>query len=777
MGSVPSPFDLVPLRHRSFVLGLVAGVLGVVGAAVLTSLLEPYTTQNVFLVPFLAAVFGAAWVGGVRPALATTLLAVIAVDYLFAAPRGSFVVAPVDLVRLAVFTVVAVLVAGLVEARDRLLRRLEEQREWLLVTLASAGDALVVTDDDARVVFLNPVAEGLLGWTAQEAHARPLHEVFRIANEATREPVANPVARVMATGKVVGLANHTVLIARDGREVPIDDSASPVRDRDGQTRGVVLLFRDVTARRDVERRLAEQGALFEQALDSVFARDLDRTIVFWNRAAERLYGWTSNEAVGQNPHELLHTVFPVWVEEVERALLEKGVWEGEVTHTCRDGREVVEESRHVLVRDDEGRPRLILEINRDITKRRIAEVERERALREAREANRLKDDFLSTLSHELRTPLNAILGWSQILAQSSLDAETTRRALRTISRNAEAQSQLIADVLDVSRIVSGKMRLSIQRVDLARVAADALESVRPAADAKGVVLRPAIEGPNLWVSADPDRVQQILWNLLSNAIKFTPRGGEVRLEVGSSESRVRIRVTDTGIGIPPDFLPRVFERFSQRDSSFSRAHGGLGLGLAIVRHLAEAHGGGVTAESGGEGKGASFTVQLPIKAVCEEGEELPAADGRRAIVPTGDGVALDGLRVLVVDDEEDARELVREVLSRHGAEVRCAPGAEAALQFLQDERFDLLVADIGMPGVDGYELIRHVRALPSDRGGQVMALAVTAYGRPEDRLWALAAGYQQHLAKPVMPGELVVVAASLFRRRANGTAPTTDLRT
>jgi PAS domain S-box-containing protein len=762
--SAPSPFDPLTLRRRSATRGLTAALTSVAGATLLAFILRPYTAETIFLVPFLGAVFLAAWVGGLRVGLVTTVLSVLTVGYFFVSPSFSFAARSQDLVRLVVFAGVATFVAVLVDARDRLLRRLGEQREWLLVTLASAGDGLIVADAGGRIVFMNPIAEQLVGWSTAEARGRALHEVFTIVNEFTREPVSNPVSKVLSTGAVVGLANHTVLLARDGREVPVDDSAAPVRGDDGRTMGVVLLFRDVSERRTVERRLAEQGALFEQALDTVFARDLSRRIVFWNRASERLYGWTRDEAVGKNPHELLQTVVPVSVDEIERSVLEDGLWEGELTHTCRDGRQVVEESRHVLIRDNEGRPTLILEVNRDITRRRRAEEERERALQEARDANRLKDDFLSTLSHELRTPLNAILGWSQILQQSSLDEETRERALRTIARNAEAQSQLIADVLDVSRIVSGKMRLSVRRVDLARVATDSFDSVKPAAEAKGVRLEQAIGTRPLWMRADPDRLQQILWNLLSNAIKFTPRGGEVRLEVKAAESRATIRVADSGIGIPPDFLPRVFERFSQRDSSFSRAHGGLGLGLAIVRHLAEAHGGGVTAASDGENRGATFTVHLPIRAVYAESEEPHVNDRDRRTFVTEE-TALAGLRVLVVDDEEDARELIREVLSRHGAEVRLATSAPKALDLLQAEPFDLLVADIGMPGEDGYSLIRRVRELPSDRGGQVAALAVTAYGRPEDRLCALAAGYQQHLAKPVMPGELVVVAGSLLKRR------------
>jgi PAS domain S-box-containing protein len=772
MRPISSPFDAVRLPRRSLGLGYTAGLLAVAAALALTFALKPYTAETVFLVPFMAAVVIATWFGGMVPGLVAVGVSFLVNQYFFGPASHTLDVDESTLIRLFVFAAVGVFVVLVLESRYRAVVEREEQRRWLLVTMASAGDGLVVTDAAGEVIYMNPVAHRIIGRSEAEVRGRPLREVFRIVNEATREPVPDPVEKVIATGAVVGLANHTVLLAGDGREVPIDDSAAPVVGPDGDVRGVVLLFRDVSERRAIEQRLAEQSeglrqraALVEQALDPIFARGLDRRIVFWNKAAETLYGWSAAEAIGRNAHELLQTEFPETVEVLEARLILTGVWDGEITHTCRDGRHIVEESRHVLVHDTEGRGRIILEMNRDITARRRAEDERERALREAREANRVKDEFLTTLSHELRTPLNAILGWSQILIQSSLDAGTTDRALRTIARNAEAQSQLIADVLDVSRIVSGKLRVSVQRVELGRLAAEALDSVRPAAEGKEVELRQEIAQGPLWLRADPDRVQQILWNLLTNAIKFTPRGGCVTLRVSRDDAAMKVSVTDTGVGITQDFLPRVFERFSQGDSSTTRAHGGLGLGLAIVRHLAEAHGGTVMAESPGENLGATFTVVLPVQssgpAAGEEMQALPVSAGR----PEPESIpSVEGLRVLVVDDEEDARELVREVLSSRGAEVTTARSAEAALRAFGSP-FDVLVADIGMPGEDGYSLIKRVRGLPPDAGGQVAAVAVTAYGRPEDRFKALSAGFQQHLSKPVTPEELVLVVASLGGRR------------
>jgi PAS domain S-box-containing protein len=767
-----SPFDVVRLPRRSAPLGFAAGLAGVAAALALTHLLRPYTSETVFLVPFMAAVVLGTWFGGLAPGLVTVGVSFLVNQYYFGPPSHTWEVSSGSLIRLFIFAVVGVFVVLLLESRNRAVLQREEQRRWLHVTMASAGDGLVVTDAAGSVAFLNPIAERITGWTAAEARGRLLRDILHIVNETTGERVPDPVGKVLATGAVVGLANHTVLQTRDGRQVPIDDSAAPVVGPDGEIRGVVLLFRDVSERRGIERRLAEQAdglrqraALVEQALDPIFARGLDRRIVFWNKASETLYGWTAEEAVGQNAHELLRTEFPQSVEAVENRLILTGVWDGEIVHTCRDGRRIVEESRHVLVHDDEGRGRIILEMNRDITARRRAEDERERALREAREANRLKDEFLTTLSHELRTPLNAILGWSQILLQASIDEETTRRALRTIARNAEAQSQLIADVLDVSRIVSGKLRITVQRVDVARLSAESLDSVRPAAEGKGIELRQDIAPESLWLRADPDRLQQILWNLLTNAIKFTPPGGTVTLRVAAGDSTVRISVVDTGVGITADFLPRVFERFSQRDSSTTRVHGGLGLGLAIVRHLAEAHGGTVWAESEGENLGATFTVALPVQ---PEQEQVAAERGEQLALG---GAALDadarltGVRVLVVDDEEDARDLVRQVLTSHGADVTSVHSTEAAMAEMEKARFDLLLADVGMPGEDGYSLIKRVRDLAPEAGGNTAALAVTAYGRPEDRFKALAAGFQRHLAKPASPDELLAAVSTLVGRR------------
>src|ERR1700761_1578006 len=392
---------------------------------------------------------------------------------------------------------------------------------------------------------------------------------------------------------------------------------------------------------------------------------------------------------------------------------------------------------------------------------REALLAREKVLRaEAEELSRLKDEFLATMSHELRTPLNAIFGWITLLRTRRLDEATQERALETIERNARAQKRLIEDLLDVSRIVTGKVALEILPVDPRRVLQAALETMQPAAQTKGIKVVPLLDTGAATVRGDSARLQQIVCNLLSNAIKFTPSGGQVEVCLAHRNGEAEISVTDSGQGIKPEFLPLVFDRFRQEDGSISRRHGGLGLGLAIVRHLVELHAGQVEAFSEGEGKGSRFVVRLPTRvgAAASTNEEV-------ATNPASSSM-LAGVRLLVVDDEPGARDLIANVLQGYGAQVTLAESGQAALTKLFEERPHVLVADLAMPGMDGYALIEQVRALDPDFGGQTPAIAVTGYASPLDRLRALQAGYQNHVAKPVEPQELAIVIASLTGRSA-----------
>jgi signal transduction histidine kinase/ActR/RegA family two-component response regulator len=390
-------------------------------------------------------------------------------------------------------------------------------------------------------------------------------------------------------------------------------------------------------------------------------------------------------------------------------------------------------------------------------------LEAERAARaESDRIGVLKDEFLATLSHELRTPLNAVLGWGRILLDRLTDASPdVRRGLEAIVRNAQAQVSLIDDLLDMNRIVSGKIRLDVQAVEIAPIVNAALDVVRPTAATKDIRLRTAIDPAPIPALADPNRIQQIVWNLLSNAVKFTPKGGTIDVVVQRVNSHIEIIVQDAGIGISPDFLPHVFDRFRQADASTTRKQGGLGLGLAIAKQLVELHGGTIRAESAGEGKGATFIVGIPLRAVqdpASERREHPRAAGDTPLPSLG--VSLTGLRILVVDDQADARDLMHSVLVGAGAKVLTAESADEALALLTSQRPDVIVSDIGMPGRDGYELMRAIRALPPESGGRTPAIALTAFARPEDRMRAMLAGFQVHLNKPIEPQELLATVRS-----------------
>jgi signal transduction histidine kinase/ActR/RegA family two-component response regulator len=411
------------------------------------------------------------------------------------------------------------------------------------------------------------------------------------------------------------------------------------------------------------------------------------------------------------------------------------------------------------------------ELSRYLSELKRGEAEREQILMrekaaraEAEAANRLKDEFLSTLSHELRTPLTSIIGWTSLMRAGHVKGEAQAQALETVERNARTQSRLIDDLLDLSRIISGKLLVETREVDLATVVSDSIEVVRPAANAKGIRLTYECEPGAKIVSGDPARLQQVAWNLLSNAVKFTPEGGGVYVRLRGEGARVSLSVADTGRGIRAEFLPHVFDRFRQADSATTRQHGGLGLGLAIVRHLAELHGGTVHAESDGEDLGSTFRVTFPLAQTAAPCACADVRDATLTDVKLDKPETLTGVRVLVVDDEQDTRALISAVIARSGAEVTACSTAGEALETLETWRPHILMSDIGMPGEDGYALIRRVRALPPERGGSTPAAALTAYARDEDRGRALAAGFQLHIAKPFSPRELIAAVSELQSR-------------
>ena len=1025
-----------------------------------------------FIFYFIAVIIVALY-GGRGPVLLSIALSALAANFFFLGAPNSLSLDFSDVLQTGVFIVVSLFIAALADRSARAKASARADRESLQTTLRSIGDAVIATDAAGRVRFMNPVAERLTGWPLAEAEGRPLGDIFKIVNEVTRATVESPVEKVLREGQVVGLANHTVLLARDGSEVPIDDSGAPIRDERGRTSGVVLVFHDVTEQRKVERVRALQAAIVESSSEAVIGKTLEGTVTSWNAAAERMYGYTAEEAVGQSisfivPEELREDLADILArlrrgERVERAETarvhkdgsrldvslivspirdesgqlvgastvarditahkrvseeraalarlvehERGrlknlvanvpsiVWEawGEpdeasqrinfvsdyveqmlgytveewlqtpnfwlaIVHpddhdraaaearaifesreggtsqfrwVRKDGRVVHVEAQSRVVLDERGEPAGMRGVTLDINERKAAEErlrflaeasrvlgssldyettltglaqlaveamadfclvdlvdddgrvrrvaathrdpaqqplterlrtfppgpqsagiarvlrtgrpeifqevteemlsslardeEHVRVLRElgpksfltvpliargrtigalnftstrtrrqytdedvayaqeiaaraalaienarlyarAQEVNRAKDEFLATLSHELRTPLTPILGWTHMIRSGRLGPAETGQGVRIIEKNSQSLSRLINDLLDMSSILSGKMRIERAPVELSGVVREAAETVRPQADARSVSVHVQTGGlsPTV-VSGDRTRLVQVFWNLLHNAVKFSREGGRVRVRVAGTDGVARVEVEDEGSGIAPEFMPHVFERFRQADGSTTRAHGGLGLGLALVKSFVEAHGGSVHAESAGSGHGSRFTVTLP--AVESDGARRNSGE---LDAGAGEPCAERSCHVLLIEDASDTLEMLKVAFESRGYSTAACATPEEALGVAESGRFDIIVSDIGLPRIDGYELIKRLRALPHLR--EVPALALTGYAAQSDAEAALAAGFDAHVAKPVDPAELAERMDELTRR---GSAETKEER-
>jgi PAS domain S-box-containing protein len=631
--------------------------------------------------------------------------------------------------------------------------------------------AIFATDTDGRILSWNPGVGHLLGY--EEAEWVGLHGSIIFTPE-DRERGAD--RQEMETAEHEGRAlDERWHVRRDGTRLWSSGLLMALRDGEGLLRGYSKMLRDATRSKLREERLSQYAAIIENSADETVAVTLDQVIRLWNGAAQRMYGYTAGEAIGRH----FSLILPPERADEMTAALEKvrrgeSVMSMETERVRKDGSRLPVSVSISPVRDASGEVVGASTNGRDITERKRAEEERERLLARAQEAraaaeeaNRLKDEFLATLSHELRTPLTAILGWAHLLRSGRLDERSAARAVEVIERNADAQNQLIEDILDVSRIITGKTALHVEPVEPVSVIEAAAEAVRPAAEARRVELKIPASTEAFSIFGDAARLRQVVWNLLTNAVKFTPEGGRVEVRVERADSHVRIQVSDTGEGVDPEFLPYVFDRFRQADASTTRKRGGLGLGLAIVRHLVELHGGTVGAESEGVGRGTTFTVTLPLAgAVAQPGEpdDSRAARGKRVASPVDCPSSLASLRVLVVDDEPDTLGFLVAVLEGCGAEVTTASSAAEAFRLSKEVKPEVLVSDIGMPGEDGYQLIRRVRRLEDDEGGRTPAIALTAYAREADRRKAIRAGFQAHMTKPVEPSKLAEVVASLAGR-------------
>jgi PAS domain S-box-containing protein len=652
-------------------------------------------------------------------------------------------------------------------ARQRAERELAAERERLRITLASIGDAVISTDAEGRVTYLNPVAEALTGWTQDEAEGRPLPDVFHLVDEQTRQTAESPVVRAMREGVVAGLGKHAVLISRDGTERPIDDSAAPMLDESGAPVGAVLVFRDATERRRAEEAQARLAAIVESSQDAIVSKTLDGIIRTWNASAERLFGYTAEEAVGR-PITLIIPRDRLGEEQEILARLSRGerIEHFDTVRVAKDGRRLQISLSISPIRDAEGRVIGASKIARDITERKRAEEALREAVEALREADRRKDEFLALLSHELRNPLAPLRNGLEVMRLASGKPEVVARARDMMDRQLSHMVRLIDDLLDVSRISRNKMELRRSRVLLTDVVSSAVEIARPAIQAAGHELTVSLPPEPVHLDADLTRLAQVFGNLLNNSAKYTEPGGHIWLTATQERGQVSVAVRDTGIGIPASALPTLFDMFSQVDRSMERSAGGLGIGLALVKGLVEMHGGTVEAASPGPGQGSTFTVRLPVLAAdrAEPSPGTPAEEG-----PDSPGAKR---RILVVDDNHDSAASMAVMLQLMGNEVRTAHDGLEAVEAAERFRPQVVLMDVGMPRLNGYEATRRIRERPWGRDMAIITL--TGYGQDVDRARSKEAGCDGHLVKPVNLADLEKLLLELQGGRPSPEPQRTD---
>jgi len=685
--------------------------------------------------------------------------------------------------------------------------------------VSSSDDAIISKDLNSIVTSWNHAAEEMFGYTAKEMIGRSIRTIIPHDRQHEEDAVLASIRQGLSVDHY-----ETVRLRKSGALVHISLSVSPIRNAEGTVIGASKIARDISMRlraQAITDRARRQG-IFLARLTTSFSGTMnytDRLTELATLSVPELSDWCVVDAVTTNGqiervtikhidpnkvalagqiHErsadplafasavaVIRTGKPAIVPMIsDEVLVAAAAGDDELLRLVRSLGLVSYVCLPLMVHgstlgaltfataesgrqyDDDA-----IRFLQDVASRAALALDNARSYEQLQAANRMKDEFLATLSHELRTPLNAILGYARMLRAGMLKDDKRNNALDTLERNATSLTQIVEDVLDVSRIAAGKIRLNVQSLDLPVVMHDALATVMPAAEAKGVRIQSIVEPDIGPVSGDPERLQQVMWNLLSNAVKFTPRGGRVQVRLQRVNSHIEISVSDSGVGIREDFLPHLFERFRQADSTTTRAHGGLGLGLAIARQIVELHGGTIHAISGGEGKGATFRIELPVmivhSAVVVDAEPRVHPRTQVRVTPMHDH-ALSDVRVLAVDDDADALTLVREILETAGAQVFTAASAPAALAVLEEQSPDVLISDLGMPGMDGFELIQRVRTLTNEKK-HIPAAALTAYARSEDRARALRTGFEMHLAKPIDPSELIAAVVSLARRRSGAT--------
>jgi PAS domain S-box-containing protein len=767
--------------------GLTIAALGAAAAA-RALYFRAYGAQAPFL-PFFPAIIIVSIFGGRVAGFIATFFSALLAD-LWMEPYGSLALShPADMVALALFVVTSVAIVWVCERATRAGRMAEivgMEQSRLAAIVSSSDDAIISKDLNAIVQSWNAGAERLFGYKTDEMVGASIMRLIP-PERATEE---DAILERLRHGEQVP-PYQTLRLRKDGTPVPVSISISPLRDSDGQVIGASKIARDMSRQHATEAELQSAIRVAETSAERLNLALAAAKLGDWNWDAA-----TDDIVLSERALEIFGVAHGIPLKRSDlrdmldirdrdraaeanrRAVAERRDYDVEYRVNRPDGRQLWVATKGRGQYDSSGKITRMLGVIQDITERKQAEEDRERLLEserlarsDAEHASRMKDEFLATLSHELRTPLNAILGWAQILRADSSDPKDRAQGLEIIERNARAQTQIIEDLLDMSRIISGKVRLDVQRVDLTSIVQSAVDTSRPSSEAKGVRLHAVLDPQAGPITGDPNRLQQVFWNLISNAIKFTSKGGRIQVLLERVNSHVEVSVIDTGLGIKPEFIPYVFDRFRQADSTTTRRYGGLGIGLSIVKQLVELHGGTVRAKSAGPDTGSTFVVALPLVVVHPESEPSAVIERRHPTAETSTELLeafgqLNGVKVLVVDDDEEARNLVRRLLEGCEAVVSLARSPDEALEILKSEPRQVLISDIGMPGEDGYNFIRRVRQLPSDAGGDIPALALTAYARSEDRLKALRAGFQMHLTKPVEPAELITVVAVLAGKNA-----------
>jgi PAS domain S-box-containing protein len=731
----------------------------IVAAVLLRWLLDPVLGNALPFVTLFGAVAAAVWAGGVGAAAAVTVIGYGAVSYLFIAPRGELGFHGYeDVVGLLAYLFTCGIIIGLGETMRAQRARAAEQRELLRVTLRSIGDAVLTTDVDGHVTYLNAVAESLTGWTQDDARGQQLDAVFHIVNETTRRPVENPSVRALRDGAVVGLANHTLLVRRDGSECPIDDSAAPIRDEQGRVSGCVLIFRDVTEQRQSERNKADQlltarmlAAIVESSEVAIVGKSLDGIIRSWNTAAERLFGHPASHAIGRH---ITLVIPPERTAEEDHIItrLKAGqtIEHFETERLRADGERVHVSLTISPIRDDDGNVIGASKIVRDITREKQLEENLRKVAADLALADRRKDEFLATLSHELRGPLSPLLSVLEIWKRST-ETEALDRARTTMERQLGQLVRLVDDLLDLNRITHDRLALRRGRVELGAVIRQAVEALQPLADSLRHEIRVVPAAEPIWLNADGARLAQVFGNLISNACRYTNEGGLITVATELQGGSAVVTVTDTGTGIPADKIDRIFDMFTQLDRSTDSAQGGLGIGLTLVKRLVQMHGGSVDAKSEGLGRGSELLVRLPV--LDGTASALPVVT-RPAHAP-----AQPRRRILVVDDNEDSANSLAQLLEIEGHETLTSHDGAAALAVADAHRPDVVLLDIGLPTMDGHEVCRAIRS--RHWGEATVLIAITGWGQEHDRRESQLAGFDGHLVKPVDYGTLRELLRSL----------------